>query len=80
MSKLSVRRGRGEPVKPLNLASFAKEQQIMSSSPYWATIGNWQRQGLVKLRWGDTRDFAWVSLTERGIAYVAEHMQPALLA
>ena len=59
-----------KPTQPPNLSYFARERQILSKSPHWQTIAQWQREGLLFLRWGGSRDAAWVSLTAKGHAQV----------
>ena len=52
------------------LSFYQIERQIASGSEAWASIAGFQRKGLVRLRWDDTRKYCNVSLTEAGHAAV----------
>jgi predicted ATPase len=75
-----IKRSRTPPA-PLTLAELARagEMQIMSGSPHWPTITDWQRNGLASLRWQDSGAFAFVVLTDKGRARV-EARNPDVLA
>ena len=57
--------------KPLTLAYFGTERPVPAGSLWWRQIAVWQSEGLVRLVWGETRDFANVVLTDAGKVRVA---------
>jgi hypothetical protein len=51
----------------MDLAFFAQERRVIDHSDWWPRIAKWQRDGLVRLRWTDSRFVCLVSLTDEGL-------------
>lgn len=49
-----------------DLAWLAEERTIMADSSWWPRIRQWQREGLVRLRWGNSALACYVQATEKG--------------
>lgn len=49
-----------------DLAWLAEERMIMADSSWWPRIRKWQREGLVRLRWGNSALACYVQATEKG--------------
>lgn len=57
--------------KPVTLDYFSEERAVLADSAMWQVISRWQREGLVRLTWGESAHFAKVVLTAAGQARVA---------
>lgn len=80
MATINPQPSRKQPPAPLSLQEFSVETQVPSRSPHWPQISQWQRKGLVRLAWKETKDFAFVKLTELGRKEVAEAQASGSLA
>lgn len=67
-----MRKTRHRHGAPIKLADFALERRVEADDPDWRIIGVWQRRGLITLRWGDSKSYAYVRLTARGTEEAAK--------
>lgn len=49
-----------------DLAFLREERSIGGDSNWWPRISKWQREGLVRLRWGNTAMECYARLTDAG--------------